>query len=546
MSATLDLPAPTGLQPREYQDDAVQAVVTKHTEEGVKRLLGVAATGLGKTIVFSQLALRMGVPTIILAHRDELIQQAAEKLRMVWPDAPIGIVKAERNEHNMPVVVGSVQTLSRKSRLDQVDPSFGLVIVDEAHHATAESYIRVLRHLRCLPDEFTGEEHPEQPLLFGVTATPDRGDKVGLSAVFDEVAFKYDMRWGIKNNYLADLKAKEVMLRLNLDAVKQTHGDYQDGALGQALTAADAPEHVYKAWALHASDRKTLGFTPTVATAAEFAAYFQSQGVTAAYVSGETPIDERRQILADFAAGRVQCLFNCAVLTEGYDEPSIRCIIMARPTKSRGFYQQMVGRGTRKYPGKHDCLILDVVGVAKRHSLATTASLLGLDPEKMEQGMSARQGIAVQDNPPEAPKGDLVVEDVDLWKQFEDADLAWVPTAKGTFAVSVMGAVVTLQPVGAGWGVVITRKDGRRTILSSTKAGLPVEVAQGVAEDYVRTVHGHDNGTMADKNASWRKKPASEGQIAALHKWKVLVAPGMTAGEASDILTAKIASAKGR
>jgi ATP-dependent helicase IRC3 len=495
------------------------------------------------TIIFTELARRLNRRTLILAHRDELIRQAADKLRLMWPEVQLGIVKAERNEIDAPVVLASVQTISRPSRLAKIFDQFDLVIVDEAHHCAADSYKRVLDHFGCFK--------PGGPLLVGVTATPDRGDRIALDHIFQEIVFSYDMRWGIKEGYLSDISAKEVMLQLDLDKVKTARGDWMDGALSDALIEANAPEHIVDAWQEHASNRKTLVFTPTVALAQMVSDEFRSRGINSNWASANTESEDRQQLLVDFASEKLQVLSNCALFTEGFDEPSIECILMARPTKSRSFYAQMIGRGTRKFPGKTDCLILDVVGVARRHSLATTASLLGLDPSKMKKGMSAAQGIYIQDNPPPPapPKGKLHVEDINIWETMKEAEFAWVRTTRG-YALSMADRILSLQQHAAGWGVVVQRRGQADTILSVTKPGLPLEVAQGVAEDYARK---NNVAALINREAEWRKLPASPKQIEALKKWRIPIPRDsitgrtkMTAGEASDKMTAVIASKKRR
>lgn len=292
---TLDLvpavPTPV-ISLRPYQEEAIAAVLAKEAE-GVTRQVLVAATGTGKTTVFTELARRLDRNTILLVHRDELVRQAADRFRLVWPSAPIGIVKAEQNEVDAPVVIASVQTLARERRRAQLDPSrFGLVIVDECHHSTANTYKQVLTHLGCFNED--------GPLLVGVTATPDRGDKRGLIEVFQEITHRYNMRTAMKEGYLCDLRAVEVLLSLDLDSVKTSRGDYQDGALSDAMIEADAPEHLFEAWKTHASDRKTLIFTPTVETARLMAEQFSAGGVSSAWASGETARDERRQLLKRF------------------------------------------------------------------------------------------------------------------------------------------------------------------------------------------------------------------------------------------------------
>lgn len=330
--------------------------------------------------MFCALAERRGGRTLILAHRDELVSQAEAKVREVWPEAYVGVVKAERNEVRADVVVASVQTLARPNRLAQLmapwsgvtllgvaDP-FDLVVVDEAHHTAADSYRAILTHLRagvgptcagcshsyayhrpddtpalarCASCPCTGmaEMLPAGPLLLGVTATPDRGDGKGLDDLFTEVVFSYDLLWGIRAGYLADLRGRRVQVaNLDMTKVKTRHGDYDQGQAGRAMEAAGVQHHVVAAWQAEAADRRTLVFTPTVEVARLVAEEFRHHGVAADYVHGGTPLAERRAMLARFQAGELQVLANCAVLTEGFDAPRTDCVVVARPTKSRALY----------------------------------------------------------------------------------------------------------------------------------------------------------------------------------------------------------------
>lgn len=540
---------------RPYQAEALDRVAAAEAR-GVRRQMLVAATGLGKTVMFCALAERRGGRTLILAHRDELVQQAAAKVAEVWPTADVGIVKAERDEVTAQVVVASVQTLARESRLERlvaayeddrlllghVDP-FGLVIVDEAHHAAADSYRRILDRLRVGED--TG------PLLLGVTATPDRGDGQGLDGLFDEVVAAYDVLWGIRSGYLSDLRGIRVTLDdLDLSAVRISRGDYQAGDAGRAMQDAGSAPAVVRSWVEHAAGRPTLVFTPTVALAAEMAAEFVGAGIRAAYVSGETPLDERRRILADFAAGRLTVLANCAVLTEGYDEPSVACVVIARPTKSRALYTQMVGRGTRRHPDKVDCLVLDVVGATAQHSLVTIPSLFGLpDAMAARTGTDSVASLVAEHEAEEIRLGHLRAEEVELFATLRTG-LAWVPThqegGQRRYVLS-LGAdrrVVLFhvkQDDPEGWAVQAQSPDGAATLIRDVS----MEMAQGVGEDWVRTYER--DLRLVDPAASWRARPPSRKQTAAAAKWRLPnIEQYATAGELSDALTAHIERRRAR
>jgi superfamily II DNA or RNA helicase len=404
---------------RPYQEEAIEKINDGLTR-GVRRQLGVASTGLGKTIVFSSLAERMGVRTLILAHRDELISQAVDKMLAVWPDADIGVVKAERNETDHHVVVASVQTLARRSRLEQMPVDFGLVVTDEAHHSMADSYKRIYEYLNITSDS--------GPLHLGVTATPDRGDRKGLDSIFDEIIFSYDLLWGIRAGYLSDMRGLRVYLKdVDFTKAKVRRGDYDAGETGQMLEDADAPAVIADAWLKHAEGRKTIVFTPTVATAEHTAAELVARGVAAEVVSAQTPLEERRLMLKRFAADELDVIANCGVLTEGFDEPSVSCIVMARPTKSRALYTQCVGRGSRRFPNKQDCLVMDVCGVSDEHSLVTIPSLFGITKrDAFESGEKTVAEVVLEEEEERVKRGEIQARAVELFRRVVSSRINWI------------------------------------------------------------------------------------------------------------------------
>ena len=377
--ATVAAPPLLRLTPRPYQHEAVAALLAA-AARGVHRPLLVLPTGTGKTIIFALLVQRRGGRALILAHRDELIQQALDKLHLVDPSLPLGVVQATRDDTTAPIVVASVQTLSRRARLARLVPDFRTIVIDEAHHAPAPSYRRILTHCRAW--------QPDGPLVVGVTATPARGDGQSLQQVFEGIVYQRSLVEMMQAGYLVDLRAIQVLLQADFDALRTQRGDFVEADLETLLLAANAPAQVLAAFQAHAADRKALLFTPTVATAYAMADTFCAAGIAAEALDATTPLATRRAILQRLHTGATRVVANCAVLTEGFDEPSVDCIIVARPTQSLPLYQQMLGRGTRTYPGKTDCLLLDVVGVSTQHTLHTAATLFGCAPAAL-----ARQSV---------------------------------------------------------------------------------------------------------------------------------------------------------
>jgi ATP-dependent helicase IRC3 len=351
-----------------FQAEALAAIETA-VAAGQRRLLLAWATGLGKTVAFAHVLARRPGRALVLAHRDELLAQAVAKLQMVMPAAAIGVVQGPRDERTAPLVVASVQTLSRRRRLAGFGADFVTVVVDEAHHAPAASYQRILEHV--------GTFNPDGPLLLGVTATPYRADGAPLGRTFERVVHQVSILDGILGGYLCDLEARRLRVDANLDAIPTHAGDLDEGATETALLEARSESVIAEALCQYAAARRQiLVFTTGVRLAHAVAAATQARGLTAEALDGRMALEDRRALLARFAAGTTQVVANCAVLTEGFDEPGISCIVMARPTKSRGLYTQMLGRGTRRHFGKASCLILDLVGVGQRFDLVTMPNLL--------------------------------------------------------------------------------------------------------------------------------------------------------------------------
>src|SRR2546426_2422083 len=442
-----------------------------------------------------------------LGHRDEIIQQAVAKLHLVDPTLPLGVVRAARDEHPAPTVVASVQPLSRRTRLSRLMPDFQTIVIDEAHHAPAPTYRRILEYCRAW--------HPDGPLVVGVTATPERGDHHSLRQVFDEMVYQKTLLEMMQAGYLVDLRALQVWLQADFDALRTQHGDFVDTELETLLLAANAPAQVLAAFQTYAAERKALVFTPTVALAYAMADTFRTARIPAEALDGTTPLATRRAILQRLHTGETRVVANCAVLTEGFDEPSVDCIIIARPTQSVPLYQQMLGRGTRTYPGKTDCLVLDVVGVSTQHTLHTVATLFACDAERL-----ARQSVLeILERPVRQDQdedtliaGTLRSTPVDL---FARRALRWGQTRQGAWVLSLgsQHGTLRLRPDGPEtWQVVQVRRDADPLRLGDT---LPLPYAQGLAEDYARHL---GVARLVEAEAPWRQHPATEKQTALLHK----------------------------
>lgn len=357
---------------RPYQQGAREKVHAEW-EAGRLRTLTVLPTGTGKTIVFSAVAedqVRAGDRVLILAHRGELLDQAAEKLKKST-GLGCAVEKAESSCLNSwyRVTVGSVQSLQRPQRLEKFPYDyFGTIIIDEAHHAITDGYRRIL-------DWFGGAR------VLGVTATPDRGDMRNLGEVFDSLAYEYKLTDAIRDGYLCRILAQTVPLKLDISTVGMSGGDYSVGELGSALDpyldqiAAEMSERC--------KDRRTVVFLPLIRTSQKFRDILNAHGFSAAEVNGQSA--DRAQILADFSAGKYNVLCNSMLLTEGWDCPGVDCVVVLRPTKVRSLYSQMVGRGTRICDGKKDLLLLDFLWLTDRHELCRPADLVCEDHAVAQQ-----------------------------------------------------------------------------------------------------------------------------------------------------------------
>lgn len=353
------------LQMRPYQQAAREAI---HAEwnDGRHRTLLVLPTGTGKTIVFAAVTedqVRSGSRVLVLAHRGELLEQAADKIKRSTGLAS-AVEKAEQTclDSWCRVVVGSVQSLQRPARLEQFPADyFGTIIIDEAHHAITDGYQRVLEHF------------PEANVL-GVTATPDRGDMRNLGEVFDSLAYEYKLTQAIREGYLCPILAQTIPLQLDISQVALSGGDFAVGGLGTALDPY--LEQIASEMQTACAGRKTVVFLPLIKTSQKFRDILNSKGFRAAEVNGQS--EDRAEILSDFSNGKYNVLCNSMLLTEGWDCPSVDCIVVLRPTKVRSLYSQMVGRGTRLSPetGKKDLLLLDFLWLTERHELCRPADII--------------------------------------------------------------------------------------------------------------------------------------------------------------------------
>ena len=465
---------------RDYQQECIDKIV--QADHG--RHLIQMATGLGKTVTFANIP-RKG-RMLILSHREELVNQPLK-----YFDCTKGIEMSKYHSNGTEEVVsGSIQTMTH--RLDNFNSDdFDIIIVDEAHHSAAQSYKKVINHF-------------SPRLLLGFTATPNRADSARLNDVFDDIIFKRDLRWGIKNGYLCDIFCKRVDIGYNLSAVHTRMGDYAPGELEKAMDGtADAVAQAYREHAKGA----TLIFAVSVEQCEEIAKRIPG----AVAVTGKT--EERAEIIRKFTNREIPCLVNCMVFTEGTDIPLVETVIIARPTQSDSLYTQMVGRGLRLHPDKDKLTLIDCVGVTGKASLCTAPSLLGIDiselPKRSQDQMEGdlfelpEKAMMMSDCPESWIKN---VKIVDLWaseQKYNTHDVNYFKMPDGTLKCSLGGRGRTLQiPPADSLGM--TEFCGQR-----------MDMQQALDEAYtILCENEKDSKALWDLKIckKWGKAPATEGQ----------------------------------
>jgi superfamily II DNA or RNA helicase len=543
------------LELRPYQERALENI-EQAEREGVRRPLVVHPTGTGKTVVMSTAVDRRKDRgrSILMVHRDELADQTIEKLGWQAPELSTGLVKAGSNEVGADLLVVSVATGSRPNRLEQILASqekygsFGTIICDEAHHAPAPSWTRMLTGL--------GAFNPYGPLAVGFTATPERDNGKTLG-VWEKVVDYMSIREAIFQGHLVPiLPAVVIETKMDMGHVgKGRDGDLSGGDLGRELEDSGAIDQMADAVVQHAADRKGVAFLPTIRTSELLADALRQRGIRAEHVDGNTETSERKAILKRLKTGETQWVTNCAVLTEGFDEPTIDCVLVGRPTKFHGLYVQMVGRGTRKALGKDNLLVLDVVGASQRHELIGVVDLgLDLDDErKKPEEPSERQACPTCEEPCEVERhrcalcqrylpARIVSEGetrhdncrarsggiIDV---FGSSRLTWLPVGPGW----VLGAgkeVVVMAPAGPDTWRLASYEGGRVKVLHDM---IPSEWAMGIGEDRAKAFQ-----KLAERTARWRNQPVTQLQQGRLLREGLpegALSRVKTSGEAADLVT---------
>jgi superfamily II DNA or RNA helicase len=541
------------LKLRDYQSECLYELAIK-ARDGLKRPAIVLPTGTGKTVIFSHAAKLFLEGTIkhkladadngrvlILVDRDELVGQTVDKLSAVAPHLNVGVVKADRNEHEgRDVIVASIQTVRKLFRLDQITATgrIGLVIVDECDLAAAESYVTVLTALGCFNDQ-------DSCMAVGLTATLARSDSKSLGDIWQEVIFQRDILDMIPK-YLCDVTGKKITVDgLSLADVTMSRGDYAIGSLSEMLMSADAPEFGADAWEEHAKGRPGVCFLPSVETAHAFTRAFRDRGMEARAIWGSMPLDGtdgRRDVLARAHAGDLEILVNCMVLTRGFDWPAAEVGMIGRPTTSASLYVQMVGRLLRLNPLKKDkrALILDLVGATEEHRLATLADLSPRRRLALMEGESLIEAAEREREQANISFADFVRghEDVDL---FQRTTALWLQTHKGFWFIPTSEWLYFIDK-GSEPGMYRLGKRKTRNVRGggwiNNGADMPLETAMSWGEQLALEA----DPMVAERQRAWRKTAPSPRQLTTATNMGIKFVPGIRKGQLSSLIEIENAS----
>jgi superfamily II DNA or RNA helicase len=544
---------------RPYQAEAVQAVYGQWRD--LDRTAVVLPTGTGKTDVIAAIAVRevaAGRRVLALAHRDELLGQITDRIRMHDPLAAIGRVQGRSNQTTRPITVGSTPTFYSDKRRGRMAPP-DVVLYDECHHAPSPKSIEVLRWARVFG---------QGAKFCGFTATPVRGDRRGMGDVLQDVAFKRDIAWAVDSGYLVRPRGKVVIAdHMDLNKAKVSRGDYTDAELGEMVE--QDTEQIVRAWHEHAAERLTVAFTPNVASAHALTAEFVAHGVAAETVIGTTPTSERQLIYKRLAAGETRVLVSVMVTTEGWDCPPVSCVLQCRPTRLPGLYTQMVGRVLRPSLGKTDALVLDVVGASRGQKLVTLVDLSvtqdydasAIDDLPCERcGAWPSRAAAVRQGEPDAPvcqcdegaergparrrlEGPATYEDLDLL--LTASPFVWQQTYAGTPFLPAGERRMAVLWLDRGTDLYIVGHCAMKGLSPGgvrLGEGLTLDEARRLAEEWA-TVHAAGQLNTSSRKAGWRKfgSPTFE-QMKWARELRIAGAENMTKAELSDAISVGRAS----
>lgn len=567
---------------RSYQKECLESIL-ENANKGITRQVAVLATGLGKTVIFSHLIpiiKSRGKKILVLCHREELIYQAKDKIELVTPSLNIGIEQASKEcSLSEDVIIASVPTLGRKgsNRITKFNPdAFGLIIQDECHHATSKSFKRVYEYFGALK----GKNWNGNKILLGFTATPHRADHIGLDTIFDKIVYNYPLRKGIENGFLVNIRAFTAQTATDISKVKIRAGDFAGRELEEAINTEERNKLIVETYKELTPDTKALVFAVDVQHTKDLCAYFQSAEVVSKYVIGETEKEERKNIIQEFKEGKFKVLVNCGCFTEGFDEPSIETILMARPTKSSVLFQQMIGRGLRVTEIKKFVNVIDFVDNTGKNKIVTLPSLFGCEATlKGTKGRLITEIIDLVDKMKEVnPDYDVsqiedwsdedriekVIKEIDIFALAEIAREVkehslyswekWEDKFKLDFPPNKEGFKIKLELVPDMLNQYETRKKVYKKVIPGRKNGFSgwQKVSENIELRSVNLEEGFKNSDnlvtnnfreyvpLFSQRGNWRKDPPTEKQCALLRKFNVPLSERLTKGDCAVLISKAI------
>lgn len=564
---------------RDYQQECIDAVLD-HVKQGRKRLAISLATGSGKTVIFTQLIDKLPAPndtatqTLILVHRRELLEQALRHCMNAYPEKTVEVEMANRHASGVAdITLASIQSIVSKDRVEKFNPqNFKLILIDECHHAVADTYMRTLDHFGALHPEKSGGNHP---VVVGVSATLSRHDGLKMGTVLDYIVYHKNYIDMISENWLSNVQFTTVQTHVDLSAVRESRGDYNLADLSLAVNTSQTNNITARAWLEKAGKRKsTLVFCVDIAHVTEMTNTFRKYGVDARFVTSHTPKEDRTRLLDDFRAGIFPVLVNCGILTEGTDIPNIDCVLLARPTRSKNLLIQMIGRGMRLSPGKESCHVIDMIGILNR-GIISTPTLFGLDPftildnatpssmEKMRD--DAKEGLEIlqADSSGHDRLWDVPIKHVsftdyeNIWDLLKDSGhekqirqlspYSWVKVGLTDYVLSAAGMVLKISKRADGKYTILQKQSPQWNFFAEQYISQPEKILADNIDSLAHAVRGADTYAsehyprkMILHSAPWRKAPASSVQLNHLKKMKPegdWDQKKLTKGQAGDILT---------
>ena len=549
---------------RPYQNECISAIV-KAYDQGWRQQIASLATGTGKTVIFSALyeAIKPRLPgqMIVVAHTEELIEQNLKTMREVNPTLKVDKEMAETkaDPSTADIIVASVATLGRKNttRLDKYDKEkFDKLVVDEMHHSTADSYLNVLNAFDVLKLD-------TPKLLLGVTATPTRADNKALGEIYKKMVYLYPLRQAITDGWLVKIRGYRVGTKTDLSKIKMQAGDFDKIELSQTVNTPDRNQRVVEAWRTQGENRLTVVYAVDIKHAQDLGDTFCQSGIAAQAIWGDD--SARASKLESHRHGDIRVLVNCSLLIEGWDSPEVSCIVLAAPTCSSVRFTQMCGRATRLYPGKTDCIVLDLVDNSSRHSLCTLPTLMGLPVGLDVKGHGLVEAIeTVEEYQLRYPNIDFTkLKDIDTIPYFieqvnmfelrfppeveSNSELAWSKTIEGKYAMNIPRPKMDTTGTKSGRVQIYEDMLGQWEIEALLKGKKfkgyrgSIEEAFAAADQLIRD-QSPESVNLLRRGATWKAKPATKNQMVLLHRlYKGKVWPDdLTQGQASFWIDKKI------